>query len=104
MAIRKTIIEDNGVSLNYHRIAMIKIDTNQQITILVESYIDEKGRDYEKQYAEGKIKNDPVFPYTNSKYFHLSYDEELDMLKGTIIQNAYKWLKTLPEFTNSEDI
>ena len=44
MALGKSIKKSNGVTLSYHRIAMVKVDINQQITILVESYIDEDGR------------------------------------------------------------
>lgn len=104
MAIKKIVTKDNGVSLSYHRISMIKVDVNQQITILVESYIDENGRNYEKQYSIGEIKEPPIFPYTDSEYFHIDYDEKSSILNGMIIQNSYEWLKNLPEFTGAEDI
>ena len=48
MALRKVIRKPNGLVFNYHRIAMVKIDTNQQCTILVESYLNEEGRELEK--------------------------------------------------------
>ena len=51
MAIKKEIQKPNGVVLNYHRIASVKIEVNQQCTILVESYLNEDGRNYEKAYA-----------------------------------------------------
>ena len=35
MAIKKQITAPNGVVTVYHRIAMVKIDTNQQNTILI---------------------------------------------------------------------
>ena len=44
MALMKKITKPNGLVLEYHRIAMVKIDTNQQCTILVESYLNEDCR------------------------------------------------------------
>lgn len=98
MALLKTIKKPNGVTLSYHRIAMVKIDVNQQITILVESYIDEDGRNYEKAYDAGEIKGEPVFPYTESEYISTDYDETMS------IKSAYEWLKQQTGFVGSEDI
>ena len=98
MALFKKIKKPNGVELSYHRIAMVKIDTNQQITILVHSYIDENGRNYEKSYANGKIEGEPTFPYVDAEYLSFDYDENMN------IKNAYNWLKNKPEFDGAEDI
>ena len=57
MAIKKQITSDNGVVTEYHRIAMVKIDTNQQNIILVHSYISEAERQIEKDYAKGKYRD-----------------------------------------------
>jgi hypothetical protein len=51
MALNKTIVSKNGVTLTYHRISLVNVQVNQQITILVESYIDADGRKKEKDYA-----------------------------------------------------
>lgn len=104
MALQKTIKKENGVQVSYHRIAMIKVDLNQQITLLVESYVDEEGRNYEKKYAEGKISGEPTFPYTDGDYIHIDYDESLSMLKGELIKEAYDWLKQQPDYVGSVDI
>ena len=98
MALKKTIRKSNGVELTYHRIAMVKIDTNQQISILIHSYLNENGRNYEKDYSAGKIKGEPTFPYVEAEYLSLDYDETM------CIKNAYKWLKTQPDFEGAEDI
>lgn len=98
MALLKTIKKPNGVELSYHRIAMVKIDTNQQITLLVHSYINEEGRNYEKDYSAGKIEGEPTFPYVDAEYISLDYDENMN------IKNAYEWLKTQPDFEGAEDI
>lgn len=36
MALRKTITMPNGIPLEYHRIALVNIEPNLQITILIE--------------------------------------------------------------------
>lgn len=98
MALKKKIVKPNGIELNYHRIVMVKIDTNQQISLLVHSYLSEDGRNYEKSYAAGEIKGEPTFPYVNAEYISLDYDETMN------IKNAYAWLKTQPDFEGAEDI
>lgn len=102
MAIKKRITADNGVVTEYHRIAMIKIDTNQQNTILVHSYISEDGRQIEKDYAEGKYRDmDEEFmkwPYVDAVYINCEYDGYMTISK------AYEYLKTLPNYEGAEDI
>lgn len=98
MALKKTIIKPNGLPLDYHRIAMVKIDTNQQTTILLHSYLNEEARQYEKDYAEGKIKGIPIFPYVDAEYISFEYSETMN------IGNAYEWLKQRPEFEGAEDV
>lgn len=104
MAVKKKIKERNGVDLEYHRVAMIKIDINQTITVLVESYINEEGRQYEKDYAEGKIIGEPYFPYVSADYITFDYDEEPEMFKGDITKNVYKWLKKQEKYKDAEDV
>lgn len=104
MAVKKKIKQNNGVELEYHRIAMIKIDLNQQITILVESYLNEDGRNYEKDYADGKIEGEPTFPYTSAEYHYFNYDTEPEMFKGNVVQKAYNWLKKQEKFKGAEDV
>ena len=98
MALSKPITKPNGITLNYHRIAMVKIDTNQLVTILVHSYLATNARQYEKDYAAGLIEGDPTFPYVDAQYFNCEYDENMS------VKNAYEYLKTLPEFEGAEDV
>lgn len=106
MAIVKEITEKNGVVLSYHKISMINVQVNQQITILVESYIDEKGRQYEKDYARGLIEGEPTFPYTNAEYINIKYeyDESMELFTGNITKKAYEWLKTQEKYKDAIDI
>lgn len=97
MALKKKIKMSNGLELSYHRIALVTIDVNNQITILRHSYLNEEGRQYEKDYADGKIEN-PVFPYVDTEYMHMEYED------GINIKTAYEWLKSQPDFEGSEDV
>ena len=98
MALKKKITKPNGVELSYHRIAMVKIDTNQQTTILLHSYINEEDRNYEKAYSSGEIDGEPTFPYVDAEYISFEYSDSMS------IANAYEWLKHQPDFEGSEDV
>ena len=80
------------------------MQVNQQITILVESYVDEPGRRYEKDYAQGLIRGEPNFPYTQSEYISFDYDINSDFFAGNIVEKAYEWLKKQEEYMDSTDI
>lgn len=102
MAIKKQVTADNGIVTEYHRIALMSIDVNNQNTILVHSYLSADGRQIEKDYAaglygdleEGMMK----FPYVNTEYINVAYDPDMT------VSAAYDYLKTLPEFEGAEDI
>ena len=98
MAIKKDITIPNGLTLNYHRIALVNIEPNQRITILRHSYLNESSRDYEKQYEKGEIEGEPNFPYVDYEYMTFDYDENICM------KNAYELLKSLPMFEGAEDV
>lgn len=98
MAIKKKFKAQNGIGLEYHRIALVKIEVNNQITILRHSYLNEEARQYEKDYANGKIKGAPAFPYVDAEYMRIDYED------GMTVQKAYGWLKKQPGFENAEDV
>lgn len=102
MAIKKQIIADNGIVTEYHRIVMVKIDTNQQNTILVHSYLTETGRQIEKDYADGLYdsldEGMMKWPYVDAQYINCDYDGDMTVSK------AYEYLKTLPVFEGATDI
>lgn len=102
MAIKKQITADNGIITEYHRIAMVKIDTNQQNTILVHSYLSEDGRQIEKDYENGLYKDFDEgmmkWPYVNAQYINCEYDGEMTISK------AYEYLKTLSQFDGAINI
>lgn len=102
MAIKISKTEDNGIVTEYHRVALLSIETNQQNTILVHSYLNEAARQIEKDYAAGLYRDLEEgmmrFPYVATEYMHLEYDGEMDVAK------AYEYLKTLPQFAGAEDV
>lgn len=98
MALKKKITRPNGIELEYHRIALLTIDVNNQITILRHSYLSQEARQYEKDYAAGEIEGEPTFPYVDYEYIPVEYEDGMD------IKRAYEWLKQQPEFEGSEDV
>lgn len=98
MALKKKRKIKNGLELEYHRIALIVIEPNQQTRFLVHSYLNADGRNYEKDYAQGKIVGEPSFPYVSAEYMSFEYDANMNM------SNAYKRLKMHPDFKDAEDI
>ena len=105
MALKKKVIMPNGLPLEYHRIALVTIEPNQQITILRHSYLDEEARQYEKNYKQGKIKGEPTFPYVDYEYIHMNYNENIGEMNGDSMKCAYKLLKKhRPEFDDAEDV
>lgn len=105
MALKKKITMPNGLPLEYHRIALVTIEPNQQITILRHSYLDEAARQYEKDYALGNIEDEPTFPYVDHEYIHMDYAENIDGMTGDTMKCAYKLLKKhRPEFEGAIDV
>lgn len=102
MAIKKRVTADNGIVTEYHRIALLSIDVNQQNTILVHSYLSADGRQIEKDYAAGLYSSAEAefmkFPYVDANYISFAYDENMT------VKAAYEYLKTLPLFEGAIDV
>lgn len=105
MALKKKVIMPNGLPLEYHRIALVKIEPNQQVTILRHSYLNEEARQYEKKYTQGKINGEPIFPYVDHEYIHMNYMDNIEEMNGDAMKCAYRLLKKhRPEFADAEDV
>jgi hypothetical protein len=89
MALKKTIIQRDGVPTEYHRILFIQSMINSHTSIAVVSYVSDSSR-----RTEGVT----VRPYNVSVTYQTDYTENMT------IQDAYGYLKTLPEFEGAEDI
>ena len=105
MALKKRITIANGLPLEYHRVALVSIEPNQQITVLYHSYLDESARQYEKDWAAGKIKGEPQFPYVAHEYIHMDYNENIGDMTGDAMQCAYGLLKKhRPQFADAKNV
>ena len=102
MAIKNKVTSNNGITTEYHRIALLSIDVNNQNTILVHSYLSEDARQIEKDYAAGLYNSVDEsmmhFPFVDANYYNCDYDGEMTISK------AYDYLKTLPEFSGAVDV
>lgn len=113
MALLKEIELENGVILNYHRIASLNKITNITNTIEISSYTNSNQREKEKAYQELQIKsinNEElteeeklqldqginVFIFTD--YINVPYDETMD------IKDAYDYIKTLDKYKDATDV
>ena len=104
MALRKKVVMPNGLPLEYHRVALVTIEPNQQITVLRHSYLNEEARQYEKDWAAGKIEGEPQLPYVAHEYVHMDYTEAIEVLREGTMEGAYALLKEhRPEFADAAD-
>lgn len=89
MALQKEIRQDNGVMTKYHRVFFIQSTINSHTSIAVLSYVDESSREME---------NTATQPYKVAITYETDYKENMT------VEEAYDYLKTLPEFEGAEDI
>lgn len=87
MALQKEIMQKNGVSTNYHRILFVHSTINYNISIAVLSYLNEESR-----------RSD------NSEKFVVSVTYEVPYQENMTVEQAYEYLKTLPEFEGAVDV
>lgn len=105
MALKKKIISANGLPLEYHKVSLINIEPNSQITLLMHSYFNEEARQYEKDYAAGLIEGEPMFPYVADNYYSVPYAENISKLEGEPMPCAYGLLKEcVPELADAENV
>lgn len=91
MALYKMITQDDGVPTSYHRILFIMKTVNRQNSISVLSYVDSNARDNE-------INSTISQPYCKSITYELPYNETMT------IEDAYEYLKTLPQFEGADNV
>ena len=94
MALKKEIILQNGVTMNYHRISEIQNVVNGKTTLVIYSYINEEQREREKNHKI--MYSDDI--YKIADYMYLDYNDTLT------IKEAYEYLKTTDKYKDSEDI
>lgn len=89
MALQKTIIQENGIVTNYHRILFLQSTVNSHNSIAVLSYIDQDSRLRESS---------GMMSYSSAVTYEKDYEENMN------IEEAYLYLKTLPEFEGATDV
>ena len=89
MALLKQVTQNDRVVTSYHRILLIQSVVNSHTSISVLSYIDQDSRNIEP--AESRV-------YKSCITYEMEYVENMT------IEDAYAYLKTLPEFEGAEDI
>ena len=90
MALYKEIRQEDGVRTSYHRILFVQSTINKQNSIAVLSYTDEEARKFEQ--------DNEYQPYRKAVTYEVDYDSNMT------IEDAYGYLKTLPEFIGAKDI
>lgn len=89
MALLKSIKQTDGVVTNYHRILFTQSTINSHDSIVVVSYVDKEARDLES---------------SESRPYKVCVTYEKDYVENMTIEDAYDYLKTLPQFEDATDI
>jgi hypothetical protein len=85
MALSKPIERDDGIVTVYHRILSLESYINSHTAISVLSYVNAESRQKDGSYN-----------------FAITYNT--DYHENMTIEQAYSYLKTLPEFEGAEDV
>lgn len=103
MGLKKDIILDNGITLNYHRVVGVNSVTNVNTIIEIASYVNEEKRLEEKQYLQSQMENhNNEIPVVNN-IIH-SYTIELPFDKDMNVDSAYKYLVTLDKYKDAKNV
>jgi hypothetical protein len=89
MALLKQVTQNDRVVTSYHRILLIQSVVNSHTSISVLSYVDQDSRNIEP---------------TESRVYKSCITYEMEYVENMTIEDAYAYLKTLPEFEGAEDI
>lgn len=101
MALKKEIVLDNGIIVNYHRIVSLSKITNQSNIIEVASYTSKEKREEEKEaIKKGQEAEEAISTniFIDTTYINKEYSET------ETIEDAYLYLKTIDKFKDAEDI
>jgi len=94
MALIKEILLENGITVNYHRVASINNITNRSSLIEVASYTSKEKRQEEKLKLANK---ESMNIFIKTEYLSIPYNENLNA------SAAYEYLKTLEKFSGFTD-
>ena len=100
MGLKKEIILDNGIVVNYHRIVSLNKITNHANIIEVASYTSQSKRQEEIDSLKQSIETQEYVPiniFINTEYISKEYNET------ETIEDAYNYLKTLEKYNGAEN-
>lgn len=108
MAIIKKIELENGVVINYHRIASLNKITNISNNIEVSSYTNKTQRAKEQRYQELQTKENLTIEEQGELEKGINVFIETDFIQTPYEQNmsieeAYNYLKTTEKYKEAED-
>lgn len=89
MALLKQVTQNDRVVTSYHRILLIQSVVNSHTSISVLSYVDQNSRNIEP---------------TESRVYKSCITYEMEYVENMTIEDAYAYLKSLPEYEGAEDI
>lgn len=89
MALLKQVTQNDRVVTSYHRILLIQSVVNSHTSISVLSYVDQDSRNIEP---------------TESRVYKSCTTYEMEYVENMTVEDAYAYLKTLPEYEGAEDI
>jgi hypothetical protein len=104
MGLKKDIVLDNGITLNYHRVVGVNSVTNVNTIIEIAGYVNEEKRLEEKQYLQSQLEegHNEEIPVVNN--IISSYTIELPFDKDMNVDSAYKYLVTLDKYKGSKKV
>lgn len=95
MALHKQIILESGVQVCYHRVASLITITNVKNVIEVSSYTSSEKRAEERSSLMDGV---GMNVFVNTSIFETDYDQTMT------IEDAYNYIKSLPDFYGSSDV
>lgn len=113
MALKKEIILDNGITLNYHRIVSLNKITNISNVIEIASYTSREQREKEEAYqklqqkniqAENSLTSDERISLENGINIFIETDiVNIKYDANMTVETAYEYLKTTEKYENAEN-
>ena len=94
MALKKNLILDNGVIVNYHRIVSVNKITNNSNIIEIASYTSKEKRQEEQEAIKhARLMN----VFIDTTFMNKEYNE------NETIKDLYDYLKTTEKFKDADD-
>lgn len=97
MAISKSLTDQSGIELTYHRVVRIDSVVNSSVLVEVASYLGRASREAQLAHKEDPSSGDGR-PYISTSFVELAYAD------GMTASDAYAALKSMPEYAGAADV